>query len=70
VAVVRVEIRDVDNVELLIELLEVGREPGGDTLIGRATNATAACDILGHWLAALFHGVRNPTDDQFPTRRY
>jgi hypothetical protein len=48
-----VEIRDADNAELLIELLEVGREPAGDTLLGRATTAADACDMLGQWLATL-----------------
>ena len=49
------EIRDVDNADLLIEMIEVGREPGGDTVLGRATEVTDACDMLGHWLTTLFH---------------
>lgn len=54
----------MDNEELLIELLEVGREPDGDVLLGRATTATDACDVLGHWLTALFHGVRTALTDE------
>jgi len=53
VAVVRVEVRDADDARLLIELLEVGRKPDGDKLLGRATSAADACRMLNHWLGAL-----------------
>jgi hypothetical protein len=57
VAVVRVEVCGVDDAELLIELLAVGRDPHGDTLLGRTTSATAACDLLDHWLGVLANGT-------------
>jgi hypothetical protein len=37
--------------ELLIELIEVGRE--GDQLLGRATNTADACRVLETWLRTL-----------------
>jgi hypothetical protein len=48
VAVVRVEVRDATSGELLIELIEVGREH--DRLLGRATNTADACLVLEAWL--------------------
>lgn len=51
VAVVRAEIRDGTSGELLIELIEVGREQ--DRLLGRATNAADACRVLEAWLRDL-----------------
>jgi hypothetical protein len=48
VAVVRVEVRDGTSGELLIELIEVGREH--DRLLGRATNTADACLVLEAWL--------------------
>lgn len=51
VAVVRVELRDGASGELLIELIEVGRE--GDQLLGRATNTADACRVLKAWLQDL-----------------
>jgi hypothetical protein len=57
VAVVRVEVRDADNVRLRIELLEVGHDRGRDRLLGRATNAADACRMLDNWLRALAAGT-------------
>jgi hypothetical protein len=51
VAVVRVEVRDRTPGELLIELIEVGREH--DRLLGRATNTADACRVLAAWLRDL-----------------
>jgi len=51
VAVVRVEVRDEISGELLIELIEVGREH--DRLLGRATNTADACLVLEAWLRGL-----------------
>ena len=53
VAVVRVEVRATGNTQLLIELLEVGRESGQDRLLGRATNAAEAGRLLEDWLITL-----------------
>ena len=47
----RVEVRDRTPGELLIELIEVGRER--DRLLGRATNTTDACRVLEAWLRDL-----------------
>lgn len=54
VAVVRVEVRDGISGELLIELIEVGRER--DRLLGRAANAADACRVLEAWLRDLLTG--------------
>jgi len=62
VAVVRVEIRDASTSELLIKLLEVGRERGRDRLLGWATNAPDACRVLETWL----HDLVNSADDTPP----
>jgi hypothetical protein len=51
VAVVRVEVRDEMSGELLIELIEVGREH--DRLLGRAANTADACLVLEAWLRGL-----------------
>jgi hypothetical protein len=51
VAVVRVEIRGRTAGELLIELIEVGRDR--DRLLGRATNTADACRVLEAWLRGL-----------------
>jgi hypothetical protein len=53
VAVVRVEVRNADEAQLLIEVLEVGREPTRDRLLGRTTNAADACRLLERWLDGL-----------------
>jgi len=53
VAVVRVEVCGSNADELLIELLEVGREHLSDRLLGRATNADDACRVLDAWLRDL-----------------
>ncbi|GLZ16292.1 hypothetical protein Acsp04_65270 [Actinomadura sp. NBRC 104425] len=53
VAVIRVEIRATNNTHLLIELLEVGRTPNRDRLLGRTTDPTEACRLLENWLATL-----------------
>ena len=50
-AVVRVEVRDRASGELLIELIEVGREQ--DRLLGRVTGTTDACRVLETWLRDL-----------------
>ncbi|HEY7430146.1 MAG TPA: hypothetical protein VH641_05360 [Streptosporangiaceae bacterium] len=47
----RVEVRDGTSGELLIELIEVGRD--GDQLLGRATSAADACRVLEGWLQDL-----------------
>jgi hypothetical protein len=51
VAVVRVEVRDGTSGQLMIELIEVGRER--DRLLGRATNTADACRVLEAWLQDL-----------------
>jgi hypothetical protein len=51
VAVVRVEVRDRTSGELLIELIEVGRER--DRFLGRVTGTADACRVLGAWLRDL-----------------
>jgi hypothetical protein len=53
VAVVRVEVRDGGEAELLIELLEVSRDREQDTLLGRTRTVTGACQILQDWLLAV-----------------
>jgi len=55
VAVVRVEVRDGTPGELLIELIEVGRER--DRLLGRATSTADACRVLEAWLRDLAGGM-------------
>lgn len=66
VAVVRVEVRDGIPGELLIEVIEVGRER--DRLLGRATNTADACRVLEAWLRDLSTGAdreanERPEDD-------
>jgi hypothetical protein len=66
VAVVRVEVRDGTSGELLIEVIEVGRER--DRLLGRATNTADACRVLEGWLRDLLTGadreaIARPEDD-------
>jgi hypothetical protein len=53
VAVVRVEVRDGDGTQLIIELLEVGRDRDADRLLGRATSVVDACRVLRDWLVGL-----------------
>jgi hypothetical protein len=58
VAVVRVEVRDqVSPSNLLIELLEVGRGPGSDRVLGRTTNVDDASRLLRDWLLELTKSV-------------
>jgi hypothetical protein len=57
VAVVRVEVRGNDADQLLIELLEIGRERRHDRLLGRATNADDACRLLDVWLKELANAM-------------
>ena len=62
----RVEVRDGTSGELLIELIEVGREH--DRLLGRATNTAHACRVLEAWLRDLSAGAdrdapAQPEDD-------
>jgi hypothetical protein len=66
VAVVRVEVRGGTSGELLIELIEVGRER--DRLLGRAANMADACRVLEAWLRDLSAGadreaLAQPEDD-------
>jgi hypothetical protein len=61
VAVVRVEIRDAGDANLLIELLEVSREQGRDRLLGRATSVLSACRVLETWLVTLTDEVDGPS---------
>jgi hypothetical protein len=51
VAVVRVQVRDGTSGELMIELIEVGRER--DRILGRVTNMDDACRVLKAWLLDL-----------------
>jgi hypothetical protein len=53
IAVVRVEVRDRPTGDLLIELLEVGREPESDRLLGSTTGISDACRMLAAWLECL-----------------
>lgn len=50
VAVIRVEVREQPDDALLIEVLEVGRVPGGDRLLGAATTAAGVCRVIERWL--------------------
>jgi hypothetical protein len=50
IAVVRVEVRARPTRDLLIELLEVGREPQSDRLLGSTTAISDACRMLAAWL--------------------
>jgi hypothetical protein len=59
VAIVRVEVREANGSELLIELLEVGHRPYSDRLLGRATNAVDACQLLQDWLVMLAESAPN-----------
>lgn len=61
VAVVRVEVRDAAGAQLLIEVLELGREPARDRLLGRATNAADACRLLDSGIGALGADHRSGT---------
>lgn len=61
-AVIRVEIREESNNGLLIELLEVGRLPDGDRLLGTATTAAGLCQVIERWLAELAPGGRRSRD--------
>ena len=60
VAVIRVEVRDQPGDGLLIELLEVGRVPGGDRLLGSATTASGVCRVIERWLRELTSQRRPP----------
>ena len=53
VAVIRVQVRDQPANGLLIELLEVGRVPGDDRLLGSATTASGVCRVIAQWLDEL-----------------
>jgi hypothetical protein len=53
VAVVRVELLDRAPGELLIVLLEIGRQSRHDRVLGRTTSVSGACRILEAWLRAL-----------------
>jgi hypothetical protein len=53
VAVIRIEVRGQPADGLLIELLEVGRAPGGDRLLGSATTASGLCRLMESWLQEL-----------------
>ena len=66
VAVVRVEVRDRTSGELLIELIEVGREH--DRLLGRVTGTADACRVLEAWMLDLLavadrEEIAPPEDD-------
>jgi hypothetical protein len=64
VAVVRVEVRDQTIRDLLIELVEVGRQPESDRLLGSTSSISEACRILAAWLGGLTQstvGDRRPT---------
>ncbi|MGE5697843.1 MAG: hypothetical protein ACM4D3_22155 [Candidatus Sericytochromatia bacterium] len=50
VAVIRVEVREPPDEALLIEVLEVGRLPRSDRLLGAATTTTGVCHIIERWL--------------------
>ena len=50
IAVVRVEVRACPTRDLLIELLDVGREPQSDRLLGSTTAISDACRMLAAWL--------------------
>ncbi|MGH3615744.1 MAG: hypothetical protein ACRDRK_24740 [Pseudonocardia sp.] len=39
--------------DLLVEVLEVGRDGGVDRVLGRATTVAGACLVLEEWLTAL-----------------
>jgi hypothetical protein len=53
VAVVRVELRGPDPGELLVTVLEVGRNASGDRVLGTASDPDAACELLHRWLSTL-----------------
>jgi hypothetical protein len=57
VAVVRVDLRDADDtVELLVSLLEVGRDTTTDRLLGTASTPAAASQLLYDWLSDMMRG--------------
>jgi hypothetical protein len=58
VVVVRVHLRDPAADLLIVDLLEVGRDSGADRQIGRATDPTAAAQLLRDWLLELVRGAR------------
>lgn len=39
--------------EMLVEVLEVGRDGGADRVFGRARTVAGACIVLEEWLTAL-----------------
>ena len=53
VAVVRVEVRGQGLRELLVTMLEVNRSADDDRLLGTASTADDACELLHHWLSTL-----------------
>jgi hypothetical protein len=62
--VVRVEVRDQMTRDVLIELLEVGRDPESDRLLGSTRSISEACRMLAAWLRGL---TQSPVGDQRPT---
>ena len=70
-AVVRVEVRDRTSGELLIELIEVGREH--DRSLGRVTGISDACRVLEAWMRDLVamagrEAIARPEDDEVTER--
>jgi hypothetical protein len=53
IAVIRVEVLDQSAPGLLIELLEVGRDPGADRLLVSATTAAGLGRVIEDWLREL-----------------
>jgi hypothetical protein len=53
VAVVRVHLREGAAETLIVELLEVGRDPRADRQIGRATDPATAARLLRDWLTSI-----------------
>ena len=60
VAVIRVEVREKPAAGLIIELLEVGRVPGGDRQLGSATTASGISRVIERWLQEMSSPA--PTD--------
>ncbi len=62
VVVVRVELPEANGDAWRVELLEVGQRPGGDRLLGRATDAAGACRTLQRWFDEISTDTRPDAD--------
>ncbi|MEU4673930.1 hypothetical protein AB0F91_39745 [Amycolatopsis sp. NPDC023774] len=56
VAVLRVDVRGSPPRDLIVLVVEVGRRPGDDRVLGAASTPERAAEILRDWLEALMAG--------------